>query len=201
MREPTKQQTFGDNDRRAMFQPGIYYAHVSELVTREFEDHNEVFNVKFKLAPDGLKETVIPFAVYDESAENKEKVILDKDGNTVLIDASRFEGREFKLPNGMWFYEKTKYDWQTNEQYNNICAAIGVDFPEKKVAGVMVKALQKIDGDDILGKPVKVKIGMAKWTNKKAGTSGEFMAVLDVLPWKEGKAITIEQVKEEPAPF
>ncbi|MBT6050424.1 MAG: hypothetical protein HOG49_26800 [Candidatus Scalindua sp.] len=200
MREPAKQQTFGDNDRRAMFQPGIYNAHVSELVTREFEDHNEVFNVKFKLAREGLKDIVIPFAVYDEGEEGKQKAILDKDDNPVLIDCLRFEGREFKLPNGMWFYESTKYDWQTNEQYANICAAIGVDFPEKKVAGVMVKVLQKIDGDDILGKPVKIKVGMAKWTNKKAGTSGEFMAVLDVLPWPEGKAITIEEAKEE-APF
>lgn len=200
MREPDKQQTFGDNDRRAMFQAGIFNAHVSELVTREFDDHNEVFNLKFKLAREGLKDVVIPFVIYDANAENKQQPILDKDGNAVLIDCLRFEGREFKLPNGMWFYEKTKYEWQTNEQYANVCAAIGVNFPEKKVAGVNVKALQKIDGEDILGKPVMIKVGMAKWTNKKAGTSGEFMAVLDVLPWKEGKAITIEEAKEE-VPF
>jgi len=193
MREPTKQTTFGDNDKRAMFEPGIYNAHINKLDSKEFDDGNEVFNLTFKLAPDGLKDIEIPFQTFSEGVITP---VLDEDGEIRMIDASRFAGREFQLPNGAWFYESTRYDWQTNEGYANVCNAIGVDFPEKKVKGVMVRVLSKIDGEDVIGKPVKVKVGLSKWKNKSTGDSGVKLAILEVLPWPEGEALSFEEAGE-----
>ena len=207
MREPSKATPFGDEQRKAQFPLNLVFnAHVVKFASTEFDDGNEVFNLTVKLAEDGLKDIKIPMVVYDNDL-GEETEVKGEDGAPKIITCERWAGREFRVANGMWFYEKTKYDWQTNERYSDFCTGLGVEFPTKKVGKIEVPLLQKIDEEDVLGKPCKVKIGLYSFTVKEDQPDGstkkvkrQALGVLNIMPWADGETIEVESDEEE-APF
>jgi len=218
MREPTKEVTFGDDDRRPMRVEGTYPAHVIKLSSREFPGGNEVFNLTTRIADEaeGIK---VPKYVYDAEATRKRVPALDENQAQIFIPASFMVGQELE-DNGSWFYEEAKQDWQTNEKYADRMDALGVEFPEVEIGKgknkVTKTLLQKIDADDVLGLPVMIEYGWMKYPKKEKNEDtgdwekvkdehgkqvyGEVLKVLGYSPWPDGEKIDIQDGDED-APF
>lgn len=217
MREPTKDVTFGDDDRRPMRVEGEFPAHICGMSSREFGNGNEVFNMTVRFAAE-CKDVQVPKYMYDAEGVHKRKAVKDDEGEQVYVSAAFYADMEME-DDGTWFYEVSKESWQTNEKYADRMEALGIDFPEIEVGKgkhkSKKKVLQKIDADDVLGLPVIAKVGFKKvkvreendkgeWVNKLDADGkqvyAEYLKVIDYLPWEDGDKIKIEE-GDEPPPF
>ncbi len=95
--------------------------------------------------------------------------------------------------------EKGK-SWQ-NKNYVNWTRNLGVEFPETEDGKIQ---LVEVEESDLIGRPCIVKVVDEAWEYN--GKSGIALKVIDVLEWKDGSALSAEEValknnKEDDLPF
>ena len=182
-------------DQRDIIPEGTYPAHVTAVNSTKFEDTGKsVYNLTFTAAEE-VKNITVP------------KLTSDGNGGynqDVEINGEFIKGKEFRFANkrSMWLNpqpEKGK-SWQ-NKNYVNWGTNLGVEFPETEDGKIQ---LVEIEESDILGKPCLVSVKNEPWEYN--GKSGIALKVFDVLKWKDGSALSQEEValknnKEDDLPF
>ena len=182
-------------DQRDIIPEGTYPAHVTAVNSTKFEDTGKsVYNLTFTAAEE-VKNITVPKLTSDGNGG------YNQDGE---INGEFIKGKEFRFANkrSMWLNpqpEKGK-SWQ-NKNYVNWGTNLGVEFPETEDGKVQ---LVEIEESDILGKPCLVSVKNEPWEYN--GKSGIALKVFDVLKWKDGSALSQEEValknnKEDDLPF
>ena len=182
-------------DQRDIIPEGTYPAHVTAVNSTKFEDTGKsVYNLTFTAAEE-VKNITVPKLTSDGNGG------YNQDGE---ISGEFIKGKEFRFANkrSMWLNpqpEKGK-SWQ-NKNYVNWGTNLGVEFPETEDGKIQ---LVEIEESDILGKPCLVSVKNEPWEYN--GKSGIALKVFDVLKWKDGSALSQEEValknnKEDDLPF
>ena len=182
-------------DQRDIIPEGTYPAHVTAVNSTKFEDTGKsVYNLTFTAAEE-VKNITVPKLTSDGNGG------YNQDGE---INGEFIKGKEFRFANkrSMWLNpqpEKGK-SWQ-NKNYVNWGTNLGVEFPETEDGKIQ---LVEIEESDILGKPCLVSVKNEPWEYN--GKSGIALKVFDVLKWKDGSALSQEEValknnKEDDLPF
>ena len=182
-------------DQRDIIPEGTYPAHVTAVNSTKFEDTGKsVYNLTFTAAEE-VKNITVPKLTSDGNGG------YNQDGE---INGEFIKGKEFRFANkrSMWLNpqpEKGK-SWQ-NKNYVNWGTNLGVEFPETEDGKIQ---LVEIEESDILGKPCLVSV--KNEPGEYNGNSGIALKVFDVLKWKDGSALSQEEValknnKEDDLPF
>ena len=174
---------------------GTYPAHVTSVNSTKFDDTGKsVYNLTFTAA-DEVKNITVPKLVSDGNGG------YNQEGE---LNGEFIKGKEFRFADkrSMWLNpnpEKGK-SWQ-NKNYVNWTRNLGVEFPETEDGKIQ---LVEVEESDLIGRPCIVKVVDEAWEYN--GKSGIALKVIDVLEWKDGSALSAEEValknnKEDDLPF
>ena len=174
---------------------GTYPAHVTAVHSTKFDDTGKsVYNLIFTAA-DEVKNLKVPKLVSDGNGG------YNQEGE---LSGEFIKGKEFRFADkrSMWLNpnpEKGK-SWQ-NKNYVNWTRNLGVEFPETEDGKIQ---LVEVEESDLIGRPCIVKVVDEAWEYN--GKSGIALKVIDVLEWKDGSALSAEEValknnKEDDLPF
>ena len=176
---------------------GTYPAHVTEVLINTFEDSGKsVYNLTFKAA-DEVKNLQVPKLTSDGNGGYTQET--NGTGEPVTVEGSFIAGKTFRLDKGMWLTPKPEQGkgWQ-NKVYVKYCQALGVEFPETEDGKLQ---LAEVEDEDILGHPCLIKVEEVEWENKKTGDSGKSVKAIDIMPWKEGKKLSTDELSADDLPF
>jgi len=176
---------------------GTYPAHVSEVQINTFDDSGKsVYNLTFKAA-DEVKNLQVPKLLSDGNGGYTQET--NGSGESITIEGDFIAGKTFRLDKGMWLTPKPEQGkgWQ-NKIYVKYCQALGVEFPETEDGKLK---LAEVEDEDILGHPCLIKVEEVEWENKKTGDSGKSVKAIDILPWKEGKKLSTDELSADDLPF
>lgn len=197
--------------------PGEYPAHVAAFTEREVNTKAgkaTVFNLTYIVSDDAKKmtQTVYEMDGYNIRTDDKGRKIpvTNGDGNPKITDCGFISGRKFR-DNGFFCFTE-KEGSTKNGRYFNLLQSLGVELQEIEVEGKIHKKLALIEEEDVLGRPVTVRLQQQEYVTHETRDLPEneqdkrkAWKVFTVKSWdseKHGKAIVLspDEIAED-VPF
>jgi hypothetical protein len=222
--------TFSDEDRQLAIPIGkLVPLHlIKDCDPDEKGNDRFIYNPIFRIAPEAeIMLTDIPAFIYaknDEGVSEKQPIMEEGEGDKKIqkkVNGKFLVGRDFKYQRignpfgGFSLLDQSlkKSERWKNQEYVDICEAIGVEFPENADG---VKSLIIVEAEDIEGYPCMGRLGRVTVdkrektgaTDEKTGKAewakvGELTLnrIVEILPWEDGKVIVpvLESQSEDEA--
>ena len=211
--------TFNEKDNSGFkpILPGEYPAHVTSFTARELQTkagEATVFNLMFTVSEEvkNQKQNVYEMDGYNIKVDDsgKKAVVLNGDGKPERTDCGFLTGRVFR-DNGYFCFTE-KEGSTKNGRYFNLLQSLDVELQDIEVDGVTHKKLALIEEEDVLGKPVTIRIQQQEYVTHETRDLPESQQekrkawkVFGVKVWDNdrfGKSTTlsIDELKED-VPF
>jgi len=213
-----KREVVGQHDptANALLEIGMYPAHIVSVEIREEIETRiglaTVYNLNYKLAKDLEKMQQplyksTPNGNFEYDDEGERIIVKDENGDDVMISCAFASGRELKF-HSVWCFNEDKGKG-ANNRYSELMNIAGIEAESVEVQpGINVKQLVKLEEEDLLGKPVLVRIDYkpspTKETKDLPKEQQEFRywsRVVETMQWGSGKAIDPKKLAKDDLPF
>jgi len=213
-----KREVIGQHDpsANALLEIGLYPAHIVSVDIREGIDTKigtaTVYNLNYKLAEavGKMQQPLYKSASdgnFEYDDEGERIIIQDDKGEDTMISCAFAIGRELKF-HSVWCFNEDKGKG-ANTRYSELMKVADVETESIEVQpGINVKQLVKLDEEDLLGKPVLVRIDYkpspTKETKDLPKEQQEFRywpKVTEVMKWGSGKPIDPKELAKDDLPF
>lgn len=187
-------------------EPGVYPAHVSDVISREIQVRGEpavVFDLKYKIAEEAseLEQTIYEMDGYDYKTDSDgDRIkVMNGDGSPKKVNCNHVVGREYR-GRGCFLFTGTENS-SKNKRYFQLLDVLGVKTEEIEQDGRMVKKLPLVEKDDVSGRPVQVELKLDSFITKdtkhlpESQQSKKFVwKAWNVHPWNDGPVLSEEEM-------
>ncbi|MBC8147468.1 MAG: hypothetical protein H8E98_05730 [Bacteroidetes bacterium] len=213
-----KREIVGQHDpsANALLEIGLYPANIISVNIREGVDTKigtaTVYNLNYKLAEavGKMQQPLYKSASngnFEYDDEGERIIVQDDKGENTMISCAFAVGRELKF-HSVWCFNEDKGKG-ANTRYAELMKIAEVEAESIEVQpGISVKQLVKLEEEDLLGKPVLVRIDYkpspTKETKDLPKEQQEFRywsRVIEIMKWGSGKAIDPKELAKDDLPF
>ena len=190
---------YRSDDVKLAANTGWFFAHIVDCTPREINSRFGraiAYEPQVLLAQDNDKHQKQDFVYQtltkDSNGNTIEVPLKDDNGVVVVGPPNHMIGRKMKA-NTIWFNPEPGDERWRNEAYLKFADALGVEFPSTKTdKGVTITNLMELEAEDILGKPVLVRIGKTKYNDRNDNNRLKTtLKPVEFIKWPDGKEIDV----------
>lgn len=187
-----------DPTKSARPSEGLYPAHICGMEEKKWkfnDDRGTAYIYEFNvLIADEAKNLNQDLTKLDIETGKYEPVKDQVTGEQIKISCEFMVGKRYKSK-GIFLFAKPEQSGK-NQRYSDLLESLGFELEKTEVAsGIFSPKLFRLEKADVVGKPVFAKLVTEKW--KKDGEERSMLKVSDMLLWKDGKTLSMDEVEDD----